>query len=129
MNWSLTVPLLVGVLGWFIAHRLAAARDRANKRREIQVSYLIEAFRRLGKGVQGRVFDYASDFESAVLDVQLFGDATQIESVQKFVQEFAKKQEASLDELLSHLRNDLRRELRLPPVENKIWWLRLEKKM
>lgn len=129
MNWSLTIPLFVAVLGWFIAHRLAAARDRANKRREIQVSYLIEAFRRLGKGVHGRVFDYAADFESAVLDVQLFGNITQIESVQKFVQEFAKKKEASLDELLSQLRNDLRKELRLPEVEGKIWWLRLEKKM
>lgn len=69
MNWSLTIPLLVACSGWFIAHRLAAALDRANKRREIQVSYLIEAFRRLGKGVHERVFDYASDFESAVLDV------------------------------------------------------------
>ena len=58
MGWSLMIPLLVAVLGWFIAHRLAAARDRANKRREVQVSYLIEAFRRLGKIVNGLVFDY-----------------------------------------------------------------------
>ncbi|MCL4503411.1 MAG: hypothetical protein M1438_16420 [Deltaproteobacteria bacterium] len=129
MGWNLMIPLLVAVLGWFIAHRLAAARDRANKRREVRVSYLIEAFRRLGKGVHGRVFDYAADFESAVLDVQLFGNLAQIESVQKFVQEFANKHEASLDELLSHLRNDLRKELRLPEVEDKLWWLRLEKKM
>ncbi len=68
MGWSLMIPLLVAVLGWFIAHRLAAARDRANKRREV-----LDAFRRLGKGVHGRVFDYAADFESAVLNVQLFG--------------------------------------------------------
>ncbi|MHB9075212.1 MAG: hypothetical protein ACYC6G_17010 [Desulfobaccales bacterium] len=45
-----------------------------------------------------------------------------------FYEEFAKKQEASLDELLSQLRKDLRKELRLPEVEGKIWWLRLEKK-
>jgi hypothetical protein len=89
---------------------------------------LIDAFRRLGKGVHERVFDYAADFESAVLDIQLFGNIAQIESVQKFVQEFAKEQEASLDELLSQLRKDLRKELRLPEVEGKIWWLRVEKK-
>jgi hypothetical protein len=81
MNWSLTIPLLVAVLGWFIAHRLAAARDRANKRREIEVSYLIDAFRSLRNVVHGRVFDYADDFESAVLDIQLFGSVAQIESV------------------------------------------------
>jgi hypothetical protein len=44
---------------------------------------------------------------------------TQIERVQKFVKEFAKKGEASLDDLLSQLRNDLRKELRLPEVEGK----------
>ena len=108
---------------------MAAAHDRANNRREIQVSYLVDAFRCLGNGVHERVFDYAADFESAVLDVQLFGSIAQIESVQKFVQEFAKKKEASLDELLSQLRNDLRKELRLPEVEGSLWWLRLEKKM
>jgi hypothetical protein len=97
MDWSLTMTLLAAVLGWFIAHRFSAARDRANKRREIQVSYLIDAFRHLGKVVHGRVFDYAADFESAVLDVQL--------------------------------RNDLRKELRLPEIASNLWWLRLEKKM
>ena len=70
---------------------MAAARDRANKRREIQVSYLIDAFRRLGKGVHEKIYDFADDFESAVIDIQLFGSMTQIERVQKFVKEFAKK--------------------------------------
>jgi len=129
MGWNLMIPLLVAVLGWFIAHRLAAARDRANKRREVQVSYLVDAFRRLGKGVHERVYDYAADFESAILDIQLFGIVIQIESVQNFVKKFAKKGEASLDILLSQLRNDLRKELRLPEVEGNLWWLRIEKKV
>jgi hypothetical protein len=128
MGWSLMIPLLVAVLGWFIAHRLAAARDRANKRREVQVSFLIDAFRRLGKGVHERVYDYAADFESAILDIQLFRNESQIEIVQKFVKEFAKEGKASLDVLLSQLRNDLRKELRLPEVEGNLWWLRIEKK-
>ena len=117
MNWSLTPPLLVVVLGWFIAHRLAAGRDRANKRREIQVSYQIDAFRRLGKGVHEKIYDFADDFESAVIDIQLFGSMKQIERVQKFVKEFAKKGEGSLDDLLSQLRNGLLQELCLPEVE------------
>ena len=51
MNWQLLIPLLittvVAVVGWLIAHALAAARDRANKRREMRVAVLIEAYRAL----------------------------------------------------------------------------------
>jgi hypothetical protein len=44
MSTELILPLAVtttvGVVGWYAAHRPAAARDRANKRRELRVQYL-----------------------------------------------------------------------------------------
>lgn len=47
MNWQLLIPLLIttgiAVLGWLVGHALNAKRDIQNKRREIQVQYLVEA--------------------------------------------------------------------------------------
>jgi hypothetical protein len=51
MNWQLFGPLLIttviAVGGWFVGPALTARRDRANKRREQRIGYLIQANRRL----------------------------------------------------------------------------------
>ena len=49
MNWNLLFPLLVTTIvalaGWWIAHSLSASRDQRNKRREVRLGFLLEAFR------------------------------------------------------------------------------------
>ncbi|HKP04352.1 MAG TPA: hypothetical protein VJU77_13450 [Chthoniobacterales bacterium] len=70
MNWQLLGPLLIttalAVGGWIVGHVLAARRDRANKRREQLIGYLIEAYRRLESSAHRRDQLDASKFESAV---------------------------------------------------------------
>lgn len=126
---TLLVTSAVTIIGWFAAHELATWRDRINKQREHRIEYLVEAFRRLAKAMHHpRLYEVAEEVQSAVADIQLFGSKDQIVRVESFVKELSANQEASLDELLTELRNDLREELRLPRVGGLIWWLRIERK-
>jgi hypothetical protein len=130
MDWRLLAPLLVTsvvtIVGWLAAHQLAAWRDRASKRREQRIEYLVEAFRRLAKAVHHtRLYEVAEEVQSAVADIYLFRSREQIVRVESFVKDLSANREAPLDELLDALRNDLRAELRLPRVGGPIWWLRI----
>ena len=109
---ALLGPLLIttalALVGWFVLHLLSARRDRANKKRELRVGYLIEAHRRLEScGHRGGELE-AAKLESAVADVQLFGTPQQVKLVQTVVSEFARSKEACIDALLQDLRHDLR---------------------
>ena len=133
LNLKLLVPLLitagVTILGWFAIHQLTAWRDQANKRREQRIAFLIEAFRRLAKASHHpRLHEVAEEVQSAVADIQLFGSAAQVHRIQSFVKELAESQEARIDALLESLRHDLREELRLPKLEGRLWWIRIQQK-
>lgn len=130
MNWQLLAPLLVtttvAIVGWFIGHTLTARRDRANKQREQRINYLIEAYRRLESCAhRGNNLD-SSKMESAVGDIQLFGSPRQVELVQGLVTEFAAGGGASMDALLQDLRRDLRSELNLETVPDKVLHIRIK---
>lgn len=123
---TLLIPTLVAVASWFLGSWLSVRRDRADKRRDLRVQYLIEAYRRLeAAGHRPLVPPYSSEMESAVADVQLFGTAKQVAAAQRFALEMAEYGEASLDDLLSSLRDDLRRELQLERVDGKPTYLRV----
>lgn len=119
---GLLVPLLVtagvAILGWFVVNRLAVHRDRINKRHDLIVQYLIEAYRKLenasNRGVLAQEHERA--LESAIADIQLFGSPTQVELATGFARQFAQNYNASLDTLLAELRSELRRELALESV-------------
>lgn len=130
MNFNLLVPLLVttlaAILGWIVAHYLTARRDLANKRRELRVKYLIDAYRQLeGAAHRDESSNRWADIESAVADIQLFGTPKQVEMARRFAEEFAKNRSAALDSLLSDLRESLRTELQLESVAAGIMHLRI----
>lgn len=119
---TLLVPLLVttgaAISGWFVANRLSVRRDRMNKRRDLRVQYLIEAYRRLENASNRDVLptEHERALESAIADIQLFGSPTQVELAKGFAGQFARDKNASLDDLLAELRSDLRKELALESV-------------
>lgn len=80
MKFELLVPLLitttVAILGWIVAHRLEVERDQRNKRREVRLRFLLDAYRRLEAGAsRGPIHEtkFADGFESAIADIQLLG--------------------------------------------------------
>ncbi len=130
MSTELILPLAVtttvGVVGWYAAHRLAAARDRANKRRELRVQYLIEAYRRLEFASNRPITpSIAPDIERAIADIQLFGTARQVELARQFARGFAQDGTHPLDPLMSDIRHTLRAELSLEEIDPSITYLRL----
>jgi hypothetical protein len=47
---TLLIPTVVAIVSWFVGSWLSVRRDRANKRRDLRVQYLIEAYRCLAVG-------------------------------------------------------------------------------
>jgi hypothetical protein len=78
-----TVPAIIAILGWFVAHQFNTNRDNKNKRRDIRIRYLLDAYRRL-EGASNRPEadkETQDRFESALADIQLLGNKEQIDSL------------------------------------------------
>jgi len=126
MNWQLLVPLLVtttlGLIGWFAVHRLSAARDRANKQRDLRAAFLIESYRAIaGISHCSITPDNAPAIAKAFFDIQLFGTPLLIDLAHKVAIATVHKETAELDELLSCLRSELRDALGLAHIAGPIW--------
>src|ERR1700730_16829532 len=106
MTWQPLIPFASAVVGGLLVHLLSARRDRANKRKEQRVTYLIEAYRRLEECSQQFGLADKRKLESAVADIQSFGTPRQVDLVQWFASDFAARGAASLDDLLGDLRTD-----------------------
>jgi hypothetical protein len=115
------VPAIVAVVGWFAAHQFNVYRDRQNKRRDLRVQFLLEAYRRLESVAnrEKKTEEQMLAFESAVADVQLLGSSEQIAATVMYLRQHAAGGGAQIDEVLRLLRRDLRREVGLSgEVEN-----------
>ena len=135
-NLTLITPILaaifaplVAVIGWFVAHQFNVYRDRRNKRHDMIVQYLLEAYRRLESAAnREKTEEQAFAFESAVADIQLLGSVEQISTTIKYLHAHTLSQGAIIDEVLCLLRNDLRKELRLSPAKSNPVIFRFERK-
>ena len=108
------VPAIIAILGWFAAHQFNFYRDNKNKRRDIRIQYLLDAYRRLEAASNRPEADKESQdsFESALADIQLLGKKDQIEALMHFLNEF-NSGGTSINTLLELLRTHLRKELDL----------------
>lgn len=107
---------LVAVLGWFVAHQFNVHRDRLNRRHDLRIQYLLDAYRRLESAAnrEDKTEEQAVAFESAMADIQLLGTSREIGATVRYLREHASSGEGRIDDLLRLLRDDLRKELRLP---------------
>jgi hypothetical protein len=114
---------LVVVIGWFVAHRFNARRDRQNRAREKINGFLIEAYRSIEQAcVRGSVNGtrFEEPFEKALADVQLLGSPKQVELARKIVSEIEAGSYSDPRLLLEDLRLQLRRDLSLAPLSSEI---------
>jgi hypothetical protein len=109
---SIYIPIASGLLGLFLGHWLSQRRDLKNKKREIRTQYLIEAYRKLERGAvpNAKKFD-KGDFESAIADIQLFGNIEQVKIAFEFATQASRGDGSKLQILLEDIRKDLRKEL------------------
>jgi len=112
------VPIIIGYLIlYFINLRLSSKA----KRRELILTYLIEAYTAMERCAFRKL---GTELEDAVATVQLFGTKKQIELAKQMAIDLTERKQADFDELLLDLRNSLRRELRLKEYEGGIVHLR-----
>jgi hypothetical protein len=131
MKWDMLLPLLittgVGLVGWFVVHLLSSRRDQANKRRELRVQHLLEAYQNLMNAACYQKLEGQEEVlrlvTKASADIQLFGNEKQIQMACQCTRDYAAGN-ASITELLENLRSDLRKELNLPVTQEKLQWLR-----
>lgn len=123
----LIITSIITIVGWFIAHRFSIEKDRANKRKDLRVNYLIDAWRKLEFAAHREDYDQVDFLEKPIADIQLFGSPRQVQLAQKFADDVATNQEGSLTELLLALREDLRNELKMSEVPNQIKHIRFNK--
>lgn len=128
INWQLLIPLvvttLVAISGWIVGHKLNAERDLQNKRVELRIKYLMEAYRKLEASVESEVSRENLDIlESAISDIQLLGTPEQVDKVLAWSSQFADgetQENVNLQDLLEDLRGSLRNDLGLQKIDRKI---------
>lgn len=108
------IAALVATVGWIAVHRFNVKRDRQNKRRDMIIQYLLEAYRRLESAAEReKSEEQAVAFEAALADIQLLGTEGQIKATVSYMQAHSDDGRGSINEILRILRNDLRKELGL----------------
>ena len=110
---------MVAILGWFISYRLSAIKDHATNRRDIRISFLTEAYRRLEGAAERHDSDSHRAMESAFADIQLYGNARQVQLVQTMLRDFAARGSLEINPLLEMIRDELRVEIGADSLQNK----------
>jgi len=126
--FNMLITTFVALFGWFIIHKFTSLRELKNKQREIRVNYLLKTYMCLEKAISHSSRDtikIKNDLELAIAEIQLLGTKKQISLSKEIGLSFAKSNGANLEELLILLRNDLRSELNLESVSEKINYLRI----
>ncbi len=125
LKFAFTV--LAGIVGWLAVHWFSMSRDRRNKIRDLKTKYLIEVFQKFERNLHVPKLN-KSEMESALADIQLFGENEEIELAKKFMNDFTNQGGADLSELLELLRANLRKELKLEPPNSEMAFFRLTQK-
>ncbi|MGE0052178.1 MAG: hypothetical protein AB7S49_11710 [Arcobacter sp.] len=121
------ITIILAILGWIIAHYFTSKRDVSNKKREIILNYLIEAYLILTNDLteRGEIdLKKAEKIEKIMSQVQLLGSKEQVNLVKKLAVSIGKNEINEYDSLINSLRDDLRMELELEKIEGNVQWAR-----
>ena len=105
-------------------------RDLENKRREQRVEMLVKVYQNITKVYDHDAVDVSEYTQTAIIDAQMLCSLKQEEKIKLFVQDIGKTHKidwVKYDEIVEAVRNDLRKELNLPEIKDKVWWIRVIK--
>jgi hypothetical protein len=116
------------VAGWVVGHYFTSMRDRRNKKRDLTIQHLINAYMVLTNEVTQRIQtpERKKLLEKIISEIQLFGSPEQVRMAKQLADDIVKKIDFEFDDLVNSLRNDLRKQLILPPIEGNVMWLRFK---
>lgn len=123
---KIIATIIIALFGWWITHRLNTERDFKNKKKEMKISYLIEAYMELEDVCHRYEDDIIERFpklEAALAKIQLFGTESQI-SLSHEIIDSVQGGIADTDTLLKDLRKELRDELKLEQTQTDIHFFR-----
>jgi hypothetical protein len=126
LHWNVIIPSILIIGGWFIVNWLTAKRELRNKKREVRIQYLIEAYRSIASAAnRGNATsnDQKLSIEAAIEDIQLLGNSDQIAALNKMIE----SSNSNFTEILESLRKELRKELALEQVEESLKFYRMER--
>lgn len=125
---KILVTVVLAVLGWLTAHYFTERRTLSAKRRDVSLEHLINAYRILANDISHRTLELDGNrkLEDLLSDIQLFGSKEQVDLARALASEVAAGKSFELDPLINSLRDDLRKQLRLEPVNGNVKWLRFE---
>jgi len=123
---KIITTIILAVLGWLVANYLTNRRNIVQRKKELTVKHLINAYRILTNEISGRELnpERLRKLGDVLSDIQLFGSSEQIRIVKDLTNTVAKGDTYDLDLLINSLRKDLRAELKLTEVEGNVHWLR-----
>lgn len=124
LSWDIIVSGAGVLLSVVVSIFVTRWQVNSTRRKELVTQYLIEAWTKLEKGSNRERGEFNLDIEAAIAQIQLFGTESQIILVRKFMEEILEKGDAKADDLLTMLREDLRRELRLEKTKQGFKFLR-----
>lgn len=136
--WKILITIVLAVIGWIVtfyvafcgwksAHKLTSERDVKNKKREIVLNYLIEAYFILTNDLteRGNInTKQAEKIEKIISQVQLFGSTKQVDLAKDIADCIGNGGIIEYDSLINSLRDDLRKELELEKIEGNVHWAR-----
>ena len=124
---KIAIPSSIAILSWIFVHFFSMDRDRKNKIRDLKTKYLIDAFQKLERNLHIDKLN-KNEMESALADIQLFGQPQEVELALKFMNTFSNQGSADLTELLTLLRTNLRKELKLKNPKSDLTFFRFKLK-
>lgn len=107
---ALIISSALIILGWGITYYLTQKSNVEDKKREVVVQHLIEAWRAIADSAY-RDNSGNSHLEKAIMDIQLFGTEEQVKLAQEFALALAEGDGADAMPLVRSLRDSLRKEL------------------
>jgi len=121
------ITAAITILGWLIISRLTYHRDEKNRQKNIQIEYLVNAYRDIGIFItrnsnQCMTTDIYLKFEIAVRNIQIYGQPEEIELLHDYINNL-QTNNYSVDPLLNKLRDNLRESLDLDEVESNTYWI------
>ncbi len=124
--FKILITIILAVIGWVVGYYFTTRKDINQKRRDLSIEHLINAYRILTNEISHRkeTKENNTQLENILSDIQLFGSEEQVQLAKDLANTVASGGEFQLDPLINSLRNDLRKMIGLKKIKGNVKWLR-----